>query len=66
MPRNVEIKAKIRDITRIISIAKQLCNNDGEILKQEDIFFKVQSGRLKLRNFQVRHGDEYVSFFIFL
>lgn len=55
--RNVEIKARIADdieFDRRVQIAKDLCNTDGELLKQHDIFYKVNDGRLKLR-MQVRN-----------
>lgn len=54
--RNVEIKARIADdaeFDRRVQIAKDLCNTEGELLKQHDIFYKVNDGRLKLR-IQVR------------
>lgn len=50
--RNIEIKARIADAEEFqkrICIAKRLTNNDGQILKQRDVFYKVSNGRLKLR-----------------
>lgn len=50
--RNIEIKARISDAEEFqkrICIAKRLTNNDGQILKQRDVFYKVSNGRLKLR-----------------
>lgn len=50
--RNIEIKARIPDAEEFqkrICIAKRLTNNDGQILKQRDVFYKVSNGRLKLR-----------------
>lgn len=49
MQRNVEIKAVVRNKEEIIKLAEQLSGSQGEILCQEDIFFKVPQGRLKLR-----------------
>ncbi len=49
MPRNVEIKAKVADPEKLHSLAMALTNSCGEILLQEDTFFVVPSGRLKLR-----------------
>lgn len=54
--RNIEIKARIPDeneFQRRVTVAKDLCNDNGELLKQHDIFYKVDTGRLKLR-IQVR------------
>lgn len=50
---NIEIKAKIHDIDRVISKAKELSNNDGKIIKQHDVFFNATKSRLKLRKFEV-------------
>lgn len=50
--RNIEIKARIPDdseFERRINVAKDLCGGDGELLKQRDIFYNVNNGRLKLR-----------------
>lgn len=50
--RNIEIKARISDelaFQERIDIAKKLTNTDGSILKQQDVFFNVHDGRLKLR-----------------
>lgn len=53
--RNIEIKARIPgdiEFERRVNVAKELCGGDGELLKQHDIFYNVNEGRLKLR-FQV-------------
>lgn len=50
--RNVEIKARLADdaaYEKRIEIAKKLTDTDGTILNQRDVFYKVSSGRLKLR-----------------
>lgn len=52
--RNVEIKAKVRCVIELIEKAAKLSGSDGQIIKQEDTFFKVPQGRLKLRKFEVR------------
>jgi predicted adenylyl cyclase CyaB len=49
MPRNVEIKARARDFARQCRLAESLGNGKGEHLFQEDTFFCVPTGRLKLR-----------------
>lgn len=51
MLRNVEIKAKVRDLSDIISKAKSLSGNDGELIPQHDVFYNATNGRLKLRKF---------------
>jgi len=52
MPRNIEIKAVIRDIDRTISKAIELSDNAEVGIEQHDIFFKAEDGRLKLRIFK--------------
>ncbi|XP_070539843.1 uncharacterized protein [Ptychodera flava] len=50
MPKNVEIKAKARNVIRLHQVASELSSSqDRQILKQEDTFFKCENGRLKLR-----------------
>lgn len=49
MPANIEIKARARDFTDIKTRAEKLSDTPVEIIPQEDIFFNVPQGRLKLR-----------------
>ncbi|XP_070158744.1 uncharacterized protein [Polyergus mexicanus] len=49
---NIEIKARIQDIDRVILKAKELSNSDGQIITQHDIFFNAKKSRLKLRKFE--------------
>ena len=51
MPTNVEIKAKLRNPARLQSLAEALALTPSQIILQEDIFFEVPRGRLKLRIF---------------
>ena len=50
MPRNIEIKAKVANISNLLKVAQDLSNGNGEILQQKDIFYLCSSGRLKLRS----------------
>ena len=54
MPKNVEIKARVRDIEALRKRAEELSDTDVEVLCQTDTFYRVQSGRLKLRVFPDR------------
>lgn len=54
MPSNIEIKARARDFTGIRTRAEALADTPVEIIAQEDTFFAVPQGRLKLR---VRNQD---------
>src|SRR5215212_9809882 len=49
MPSNIEIKARARNFAEIKARAEQLSNTPGEVIPQEDIFFRTPQGRLKLR-----------------
>ncbi|RZC31755.1 uncharacterized protein BDFB_008113 [Asbolus verrucosus] len=53
--KNVEIKARVKEVAKIIERAKALSGTNGEIIKQHDTFYEVQQGRLKLRRFE--NGD---------
>jgi adenylate cyclase class IV len=49
MLRNVEIKAKVQNLTDLLKRAKDASKSSGTILKQVDVFFHSKTGRLKLR-----------------
>jgi predicted adenylyl cyclase CyaB len=51
MPANVEIKARVRDSARIKVLAEALASTSSQLIEQEDVFFIVPRGRLKLRIF---------------
>ena len=49
MPTNVEIKAVLKDRARAESLAAELSGGGPETIQQEDIFFRCEGARLKLR-----------------
>lgn len=49
MPANIEIKAHARKFDEIRSQAEKLSDIPVEIIPQQDTFFNVEHGRLKLR-----------------
>lgn len=51
MPRNVEIKARIPSIDALLPRARALAGGQPELIVQDDTFFNVPNGRLKLREF---------------
>ena len=51
MPRNMEVKARIASIEAVLPRARQLAGGEPELIAQDDTFFKVPHGRLKLREF---------------
>jgi predicted adenylyl cyclase CyaB len=57
MPRNVEIKARARDLEALARLAESLAGSPPEVLVQQDTFFPVERGRLKLRRFDADFGE---------
>src|SRR5512137_1239926 len=57
MPRNVEIKARVRDADAVRARAEALSDRPAVVLDQEDTFFRVPEGRLKLRVFPDGKGE---------
>ncbi|MDP2005819.1 MAG: class IV adenylate cyclase [Rubrivivax sp.] len=51
MPRNIEIKARITRVEDLLPRALALAGGAPEVLQQDDSFFRVPHGRLKLREF---------------
>jgi adenylate cyclase class IV len=57
MPTNVEIKARVGDIDDLRTRARTLAGGEPERLFQEDTYFLVAEGRLKLRAFGDGTGE---------
>lgn len=51
MARNVEIKARVDSIDVLLPRARALAGGEPQCLAQDDTFFHVPHGRLKLRQF---------------
>ena len=51
MPRNIEIKARISRVADLLPRARALADGPEAAIAQDDTFFKVPQGRLKLREF---------------
>jgi predicted adenylyl cyclase CyaB len=49
--RNIEIKARIASIDTLLPTACALAGSEPELITQDDSFFRVAHGRLKLRRF---------------
>jgi predicted adenylyl cyclase CyaB len=49
MPRNIELKARLRDAATARTVAERLCPRAPEIEQQVDTYFDSRRGRLKLR-----------------
>lgn len=57
MPSNVEIKAHARDWQRLACIAAELSDAPVQTIEQDDTFFHVPKGRLKMRAFSATAGE---------
>ena len=51
MPRNIEIKAVIDSVEAVLPRATAMAGFPAELIEQDDTFFSVPKGRLKLRQF---------------
>ena len=51
MPRNIEIKARIDSVDALLPRAQALAGEKPQAIHQDDTFFGVPHGRLKLREF---------------
>jgi predicted adenylyl cyclase CyaB len=77
MPANIEIKARVPDPTALQQRAAALSDTPLELIPQEDTFFNVPHGRLKLRQLAPnraqlvyyerpdREGPKHSNYFIF-
>ena len=57
MPSNIEIKARVSDLSGLRRKARELATGPCKILSQEDIFFSTRTGRLKLRILSENSGE---------
>ena len=51
MARNIEIKARIASLDALMPKARAVAPRDAQLIEQDDTFFRVPHGRLKLREF---------------
>lgn len=57
MPTNIEIKARAHDFERQQNLAARIADGPVEVLVQEDTFYQVKQGRLKLRVLGPARGE---------
>lgn len=57
MPQNLEIKARIVQAGIAITTARHLKAQDEGILEQTDTYYRVEKGRLKLREIRGSHAE---------
>ena len=57
MPTNVEIKAMVTDLPALRERVERISDTPGEEIYQQDTFFAVSHGRLKLRILSPERGE---------
>ncbi len=57
MARNVEVKVRLGDPDALRTRLETLTDTPAEVLDQEDVFFRVPRGRVKLRTFPDGRGE---------
>ncbi len=57
MARNIEIKARLSNLTETRARAETLADGPAELIAQDDTFFTAARGRLKLRAFADGRGE---------
>ena len=57
MARNVEIKARVKDLDAVARRAVELADEGPIEIMQDDTFFLCPNGRLKLRTFSPTNGE---------
>jgi predicted adenylyl cyclase CyaB len=56
MPKNIEIKARVDSLQKLLPMVASLANAGPEHVVQDDTFFSCPNGRLKLRVLPDGHG----------
>lgn len=57
MPSNIEIKVRLKDPEETLTAIRQRCGCEPEEICQEDHFFQIPHGRLKLRLLAENQGE---------
>jgi adenylate cyclase class IV len=57
MPRNIEIKARVSDLTALAGKVAAIATAGPTEILQDDTFFQCALGRLKLRAFSAHEGE---------
>ena len=57
MPLNIEVKAQVKDMGTVKSKVEQIATSGPVYLCQEDTFFHIPTGRLKLRTLMSKNGE---------
>ena len=57
MARNIKVKARVKDMDALRSKVEQMATSGPFYLSQEDTFFHMFTGRLKLRTVESKKGE---------
>ena len=57
MPRNIEIKARVAEPSRLLDDVLEIADRGPTVFAQDDTFFACPAGRLKLRMFSATEGQ---------
>ena len=57
VPKNLEIKVPLASTTAAVRTARRIGGRDQGVLHQDDIYYRVRKGRLKLRIINHRAGE---------
>ena len=57
MPRNIEIKARVAQPSRLLDDILEIADRGPTVFAQDDTFFACPAGRLKLRMFSATEGQ---------
>ena len=57
MPRNIEVKARIASVESLLPIVTAVADQGPQQIAQNDILFRCDIGRLKLRVFSRSHAE---------
>lgn len=57
MPRNIEIKARVDDMSALCRLVEGIADSGPLLIRQSDTFFNCPRGRLKLRVIDQRSGE---------
>ena len=64
MARNIEIKARIGSVEALLPRARALADGTETLIEQDDSFFTVPQGRLKLRQFADQRQELVKAFLV--
>lgn len=55
--RNIEVKVRLSDVASALKLAREISDKREIVMNQVDTYFRVQDGRLKLREFEDQDAE---------